>query len=177
MRRLKDCLAFFWLRGRLLIGLSGACLYLGGGGARLRAVFSGMAASSTEQAQIVVELPLSFLLSQLPIFPEFIGERGGAAGGRRGFSWFVSLVAILGVVAVAVVVAVAAAGSRSRGLVVGFRRFAVMFVGNIGLALAMAGLLTESFPVTGVDGVRKGLHGFESRRFSLLTHYVLDSFR
>ena len=38
-----------------------------------------------------------------------------------------------------------------------------------------AGFLPDTFPVTGIDGVCKKLHGIESGGFRLVTHDVLDS--
>ena len=53
--------------------------------------------------------------------------------------------------------------------------FVVGFV--IGLAFTGTGLLSETFPVSGIDLVRESLHGFESGGFPLLSHNVFDSFR
>ena len=41
-----------------------------------------MTGATAEHTEVVVEAPLSFLLSQLTILTELIGDRGGVAGGR-----------------------------------------------------------------------------------------------
>ena len=47
----------------------------------------------------------------------------------------------------------------------------------VGLAFTGTGLLSEMFPVSGIDLVHESLHGFEGGGFPLLSHNVLDSFR
>ena len=54
--------------------------------------------------------------------------------------------------------------------------FVVGLVLAIRLVLPGTGLFMVTFPVTGVDGMRKDLHGFKSGGFAVLTHNVLDAF-
>ena len=160
MQRLKDCLTFFWLWGFLILDLNGACLGLGGGGARLWTFFCSVASASTEQTQVVIESPLSFLWSQFSVFSEFFGDGGGIAGGRCRLGGLVIVLVVVPGVAVAVVVAAAAAWCRSLILV-------IRLVLVIGFVLARTGLLSESFPMTGVDGMSEKFHGFEGGGFAL----------
>ena len=66
-----------------------------------------------------------------------------------------------GLVVAAVVGVVVVTGGRGFRFVIGFVVEFVGSVGCVGLALAGAGFLMESFPVSGIDGVRKSLHCFE----------------
>lgn len=110
-----------------------------------------MAGTTTEHTKIVVETPLSLLRSQLSVFSELLGNGGGVAGGGRRFCGLVVIVVRSVVVVIARllgVVGVVVSGSRSFAFLVGF------VVGLVlGLVPAGTGLLTESFPVTGIDGV------------------------
>ena len=150
------------------------CLGLGGRGAQLRTFFRSVASSSTEQTQVVIESPLSFLWSEFSIFSELFRDGGGIARGRcRLGGLIVVLVVVPGV---AVVVAAAAAWCQSLILVIGLVGPVVGLVLVIGLVLARTGLFSESFPVTGVDGMSEELHGFKGGGFALLAHDVLDTF-
>ena len=53
---------------------------------------------------------------------------------------------------------------------------AIGLVIAFGLVLPGTGLFAVAFPITGVDGMSKDLHGFESGGFTMLTHNVLDAF-
>ena len=79
VRRLEDCSGFFQIpSGRILFfGLGGACLR-----GSLVAIGGGVAGATTEQAKVIVETALSFLLCQLPVFTEFVGKGIGRGGGR-----------------------------------------------------------------------------------------------
>ena len=140
-----------------------------------------MAGATTEQAKVIVETALSFLLCQLPVFTEFVGKGIGRGGGRRCFVRFVVIAVLVAFGVVGVVVVVVVRGARVIGGVTlafvvrlfAFIGFVVGFV--VRLALAGAGFLPDTFPVTGIDGVCKKLHGIESGGFRLVTHDVLDS--
>jgi hypothetical protein len=94
---------------------------------------------------------LSFILGELSIFPELIGEgiggagRTGGAGGRSGLAWFVVLAfgVVCGVIP----------GRLILVFVVGFSFVGfVLVIGLVvGLAFTTSGFLPESFPVSGVD--------------------------
>ena len=64
---------------------------------------------------------------------------------------------------------------RSLAFVVGLAVLVGLFV--VGFAFTSTGLLSEMFPVSGINLVGESLHGFESGGFPLLSHDVLDSFR
>ena len=69
-------------------------------------------------------------------------------------------------------------GLRILAFVVGFAVLVGLFVvGLVGLAFTGTGLLSETFPVSGIDFVCESLHGFKGGGFPLLSHNVLDSFR
>ena len=53
---------------------------------------------------------------------------------------------------------------------------AIRLVIAFGLVLPGTGLFMVTFPVMGVDGMSKDLHGFKGGVFAMLTHNVLDAF-
>ena len=170
VRRSEDCLAFFRVRrGLFLLSLSSSGFGLGSGGGGLVAILCSVSYSTAEHTQ-VIEAALSFLLSELAIFPELIGKGGGATRGRGGLPRFVLP---RGFVVVLVGVTRTGCGSFT---------FVVRLVLAIGLVIAFGlvfpgmGLFAVAFPITGVDGMSKDLHGFESGGFAVLTHNVLDAF-
>ena len=57
------------------------CLRLSGSQGILVAIGSGVAGATTEQAEVIVEAVLSFLLSQLPVFTKLVSNRIGRGGG------------------------------------------------------------------------------------------------
>ena len=63
-----------------------------------------MAGATTEQAKVIVETALSFLLCQLPVFTEFVGKGIGGGGGRRCFVRFVAIAVLVAFRVVGVVV-------------------------------------------------------------------------
>ena len=163
--RSEDCLAFFRVqRGLFLLSLSGLGFGLGSREGGLVAILGSVSYSTTEHTQVVIEAALSFLLSELAVFSKLIGKGGGATGGRGGLPGFVLPGGF-----VVVLVGVTGTGCRSFTFVVGF-------VLAIGLVLSSTGLFTVAFPVTGVDGMSKDLHGFEGGGFAVLAHNVLDAF-
>ena len=129
-----------------------------------------MSYSTTEHTQVVVEAALSFLLSELAIFSELVRKGGRATGGRGGLPGFVLPGGF-----VVVLVGVTGTGCGSFTFVVGLV-LAVGLVIAFGLVLPSMGLFVVAFPITGVDGMSKDLHGFESGGFAVLTHNVLDAF-
>ena len=171
VQRSEDCLAFFQIwRGFFLLSLSGSCFGLGGGGGGLVAILGSVSYSTTEHTQVVIEVALSFLLSELAVFSELIGKGGGATGGRGGLPRFVLPGGLF-----VVLVGVTGTGCRSFTFVVGFV-LAIGLVIAFGLVLPSTGPFTVAFPVMGVDGMSKDLHGFEGGGFAVLTHNVLDAF-
>ena len=139
-----------------------------------------MTGATAEHAEIVIEAPLTFLLSQLTILTELIGDRGGVAGGRgRRLCRFVVVVVLLvfaGVVGVAVVAARGSGLSFVIGLVVVVVLLVVRLLGVFGLGFTGAGFLAGMFPVTGIDGMCEFLHALKGLWFSLLSYDVLNSF-
>ena len=130
--------------------------------------------------EIVVEVPLTFLLSQITILAELIGDRGGVAGGRGqrlcGFVVVVVLLVLAGVVGVAVVAAGGSGLSFVIELVVVVVLLVVGLLGMFRLGFTGAGFLAGTFPVMGIDGMCKFLHALEGLRFSLLSYDVLNLF-
>ena len=61
-------------------------------------------------------------------------------------------------------------------LVARFLVFVIVVSFTVGFGLVGMGLFSETFPMTGINGMGHGLHGFESSRLTLLTHNVLDTF-
>ena len=171
VRRSEDCLAFFrvW-RGLFLLGLSGSGFGLGGGGGGLVAILGSVSYSTAEHTQVIIEAALSFLLSELAVFSKLIGKGGGATGGRGGLPGF-----FLPGGFVVVLVGVTGTGCRSFTFVVGLV-LAIRLVIAFQLVLPGTGLFAVAFPITGVNGMSKDLHGFESGGFVMLTHNVLDAF-
>ena len=170
MRRPEDCLAFFQIRGFLLLGLSSAGL---GGRGGLRTILGRVADSTAEHAEIVVETALPFRVRELSILPKLIGEGGRMSGrGRRGFVVrFLLIFLVLAGVLIVRSGALLVVGFVVVGLVVGF-------VGlTIGLIFTGTGFLQLSFPVTGIDGMCHILHFVECVQFSLLAHDILDALR
>ena len=165
VQRSEDCLAFFrvW-RGLFLLSLSRSGFGFGGRGGGLVAILGSVSYSTAEHTQVVIKVALSFLLSELAVFPELIGKGGGATGGRGGLPGFV-----------VVLVGVTRTGCGSFTFVVGLV-LAIGLVIAFGLVLPSMGLFAVAFPITGVDGMSKDLHGFESGGFAVLTHNVLDAF-
>ena len=156
VQRSEDCLAFFRIqRGFFLHGLSGTGFGLGGGGGGLVAILGGVSYSTTEHTQVVIEVALLFLLSELAVFSELIGKGGGTTRGRGGLPRFVLPGGL-------VVVLVGVTGTRcgSFTFVIGFV-LAIGLVIAFGLVLSGTGLFTVTFPVMGVDGMSKDLHGFK----------------
>ena len=141
-----------------------------------------MTGATAEHAKIVIEAPLTFLLSQLTILAELIGNRGGIAGGRgqRLGRFVVVVIVVLLVLAGVVGIAVVAAGGSGLSFVIGLVVVVVLLVvgllGMFGLGFTGTGFPTGLFPVTGVDGMCKFLHALEGLRFSLLSYDVLNSF-
>ena len=137
-----------------------------------------MTRASAEETKVVIESALSLLRSQLAVFTEFVGDRGGTPGGGCGLS-LVVVVAVVVVLLLAFVVTVVVGVTAGSVVVL----LVVRFSGLVGLlrgvrfAFASAGLLVEMFPVTRINGVSECLHGIECMRFSLLTHNVLDTCR
>ena len=73
VRRSEDCLAFFRVqRGLFLLSLSGSGFGFGFRGGGLVAILGSVSYSTAEHTQVVIEVALSFLLSELAIFPELI---------------------------------------------------------------------------------------------------------
>ena len=171
MQRSEDCLAFFRIqRGFFLLSLSSTGLGFGGREGGLVAILSGVSYSTTEHTQVVIEAALLFLLSKLAIFSELVGEGGRATQGRGRFSRFVLPRGL-----VVVLVGVTGAGCRSFTFVVGLV-FAIRHVIAFRLVLPSIELFTVTFPVMGVNGMSKDLHGFKSGEFAMLTHNILDAF-
>ena len=171
MQRSEDCLAFFRIqRGFFLLSLSSTGLGFGGREGGLVAILSGVSYSTTEHTQVVIEAALLFLLSKLAIFSKLVGEGGRATRGRGRFSRFVLPRGL-----VVVLVGVTGAGCRSFTFVVGLV-FAIRHVIAFRLVLPSMELFTVTFPVMGVNGMSKDLHGFKSGEFAMLTHNILDAF-
>ena len=169
--RSEDCLAFFQIRrGFFLLSLSGSGFGLGSGGGGLVTILGGVSYSTTEHTQVVIEVALSFLLSELAVFSELIRKGGGATGGRGGLPGFVLPGGL-----VVVLVGFTRTECRSFTFVIGLV-LAIGLVIAFGLVLPGTGLFTVTFPVTGVNGMSKDLHGFKSGGFAVLTHNVLDAF-
>ena len=100
-----------------------------------------MTGATAEHAKFVIEAPLTFLLSQLTILTELIGDRGGVAGGRgRRLCGFVVVVLLVfaGVVRIAVVAAGGSGLSFVIGLVVVVVLLVVGLLGMFGLGLTGA---------------------------------------
>ena len=171
VRRSEDCLAFFrvW-RGLFLLSLSGLGFGLGGRGGGLVAILGSVFYSTTEHTQVVIEAALSFLLSELAVFSELVGKGGGATGGRGGLPGFVLPGGF-----VVVLVGVTGTGCGSFTFVVGLV-LAIRLVIAFRLVLPGTGLFAVAFPIMGVDGMSKDLHGFKSGGFAVLSHNVLDAF-
>lgn len=112
-------------------------------------------------------------MGQLAILAKLVGDGRGITGGRRGLGRFIVRLVVIVVLGLIVVVV---AGSRGFAFVVGLVVLAVGFVGMVGLVTTSSGFLSESFPVTGVDGVCEMLHVFERHGFALLAHDILDAF-
>ena len=76
------------LLGIIHNGLPGNCLNLminlvtTSGRGRLVAIGGGLARATTEQAKVIVEVVLSFLLCQFPVFTEIV-SKGIGRGGRQ----------------------------------------------------------------------------------------------
>ena len=132
-----------------------------------------MTNSTTKHTQVIVKAVLAFLQGKLFIFAELVGDRGRVTGGRCGLAGLTGLVVV--VVVVVVIVGVVVSRNRVFVFVVGLIVLAIGLVGTIGFVSAGMGFLMEAFPVVGVDGVSKFLHSFEGRRFTLLTHSILNS--
>ena len=96
--------------------------------------------------------------------------RGGCTCGRLQLARFVLVLRIV----VEVV-----AGLQILAFVIGLAVLVSLFVVGLvfGLAFNGTGLLSETFPVSGINLVCESLHGFEGGGFPLLSHNVLDSFR
>ena len=145
------------------------------------ATSGGVAGATTEQAKVIVEAALSFLLCQLPIFTEFAGKGIGRGGGRRCFVGFVVIAVlvafgVVGVVGVVVVRGARVIGGVTLAFVVKLFAFVGFVVGFVvRLVLARTGFPPDTFPMTGIDSVCKKLHGVESGGLRLVTHDVLDS--
>ena len=171
VRRSEDCLAFFRVRrGLFLLSLSGSGFDLGGRGGGLVAILGSVSYSTAEHTQVVIKVALSFLLSELAVFPKLIGKGGGATGGRGRLPRFVLPRGF-----VVVLVGVTGTGCRSFTFVVGLV-LAIGLVIAFGLVLPSTGLFAVVFPIMGVNGMSKDFHGFESGGFAVLTHNVLDAF-
>ena len=131
VRRSEDCLAFFLIRrGFFLLSLSGSGFGLGSRGGGLVAILGGVSYSTTEHTQVVIEVALSFLLSELAIISKLIGKGGGATGGRGRLPGFVLPRGL-----VVVLVGVTGTGCGSFTFVVGFV-FAIGLVIAFGLVLS-----------------------------------------
>ena len=132
-----------------------------------------MARATTEHAQVVVEVALSFLQGQLSVFSKLVSDGCRVFGG--GLRFVGLLVFVVLVVLVAVVRFVAARSLIF--LVVGFVAFVVGFVVIVvGLVLSGVGFFVEAFPITGVDVMHKGFHFGKCQRLPLLTHNVFNAF-
>ena len=145
VRRSEDCLAFFQVqRGLFLLSLSGLGFGLGSGGGGLVAILGSVSYSTTEHTQVVIEAALSFLLSELAVFSEFIGKGGRATGGRGRLPGFVLPGGF-----VVVLVGVTRTGCGSFTFVVGLV-LAIGLVIAFRLVLPGMGLFAVAFPITGV---------------------------
>ena len=163
VRRLEDCSGFFRIpSGRILFfGLGGTCFHLSGGRGSLVAIGGSVAGATTEQAKVIVEMALSFLLCQLPVFTEFVGKGISRGGGRQCFVGFVVIAVLVafgdvGVVGVVVVRGARVIGGVTLAFVVrlfAFIGFVVGFV--VRLVLARTGFLPDTFPMTGIDSVQE----------------------
>ena len=132
-----------------------------------------MAGTTTEHAQVVVEVALSFLWSQLSIFAKLVGNGCGVS---RGGLRFVGLLVFVKLVVLVAIVRFVTARSLIF-LVVGFVAFVVGFVVIVvGLVLSSTGFFTEVFPMMGINVMCKGLHFGKCQRLPLLTHNVFNAF-
>ena len=147
-------------------------LGLSSGQGSLVTIFGRVTNSTTKHTQVIVEAVLTFLRGKLSIFAELVGDRGRVTRGRCGLAGLTRLVLV---VVFVVFVRVVVSRGRVFVFVVGLVVLAIRFVGTIGFVSAGTGFLAETFPVAGVDGVSKFLHSFEGRRFTLLTHSILNS--
>ena len=160
--RSEDCLAFFESGGdSFSLAWAARALALA---AEEVALLQSLAVCPTPP-QNIHKLLLKFLLSELAIFPKLI--RKGGRGRLPGFVLPRGLVVVL--------VGVTGTGCGSFTFVVRFV-LAIRLVIAFGLVLPGMGLFTVAFPVMGVDGMSKDLHGFEGGGFGVLTHNVLDAF-
>ena len=129
-----------------------------------------MSSSATEHTEVIVKAVLTFLRSELSIFPKFVAKGGGISGGSR-----LARVTVLMALVLFVVVGIAGivTGVQVTSFLIGLV-FVRLFL--IGFTLLRAGFLAETLIVTGVDGVRENLHGFESGQLALLSHNIFDLF-
>ena len=132
-----------------------------------------MAGATTEHAQVVVEVALSFLQGQLSIFAKLVGNGCGVSGGGLRF---VGLLVFVKLVVLVAIVRFVTARSLIF-LVIGFVAFVVGFVVIVvRLVFSGVGFFMEAFPMTGIDVMCKGLHFGECWRLPLLTHNVFNAF-
>ena len=129
-----------------------------------------MSSSATEHTEVIVKVVLTFLQSELSVFPEFVAKAGGISGGSR-------LARVTVLMALVLFVVVGIAGIVTRVQVTSFL-IGLVFVRLvlIGFTLLGVGFLAKTLVVMGVDGVRENLHGFESGQLALLAHNVFDLF-
>ena len=132
-----------------------------------------MARATTEHAQVVVKVALSFLWGQLSVFAKLVGNGCRVSGGGLRF---VGLLVFVKLVVLVAVVRFVTARSLIL-LVVGFVAFVVGFVVIVvRLVLSGMGFFMEAFPMTGIDVMCKGLHLGECQRLPLLTHNAFNAF-
>ena len=129
-----------------------------------------MSSSATEHTEVIVKAVLTFLRSELSVFPEFVTKGGRISGGSR-------LAGVTVLMALVLFIIVGIAGIVTGVWVTGFL-IGLVFVGLglIGFTLLRAGFLMEMLVVTGVNGVHENLHGFKSGWLALLAHNVFDLF-
>ena len=131
-----------------------------------------MAGATTEHAQVVVEVALSFLWGQLSVFVKLVGDGCRVSGGGLRFAscfcrtccsccccW------------------ICCCQKPDFFFVVRFVTFVVGFVVIVvRLVLSGMGFFVEAFPMTGVNVMCKGFHSSECWRLPLLTHNVFNAF-
>ena len=151
VRKPEGCLSFFC--AVLVQNLDLGSMGFGFGGSGFLAVSSFVTSSTTIKTEIIVETALSFVCSKLTILAKLVSDSG--YGGRQICGLLlVTVIAcgatrlgLGGVIGACIVRGVSGFIVRLlEGFVVGFQggRFAVK---------ARAGFFTESFPITGINGV------------------------